>query len=124
MRWSGVANICMAAGNMIWAIDSRLATVSIYSGRDDATFCGRLKVANIVNPSRTTNGTKLATGIARAELFPNVLANWLSLYSDSPTFTADTVPNFDQVDVVVLAGRSKLQDEAVSRALAVKYVPP
>ena len=62
--------------------------------------------------------------MALADTRPNVLANWLSLYTERPTFTAETVLNLVQLDVVELAGRPSLCAVKVSMEFAVKYVLP
>jgi hypothetical protein len=86
---------------------------------------GRLKEAKIVMLSLVANNAYESRGIVAAGDFvlPNILTNWLSLYTHMLMLTAEVATNFDVLGVTLEAAFDLTVDVIVSTPFAVKYVP-
>ena len=125
-KWSGVLNICTAAGVTNWAAD---AADMYFRTSDDmcrskrgARRGGRLKEANMVRQSRTVKRAKVGSGTGRGE-DADELKSWvkrLSLYRQSARFAELVARNFGVPAVVIVGGLFRKVDVAVSIVFAVR----
>ena len=87
-----------------------------------ASSGGTLKLAKIVMLSLAANRRYDNRGIRDAGelVLPNILANWLSLYTQAVRLTAEVAANLVLPDVTVVAGRDRTVAVRVSIVFAVK----
>ncbi len=113
---------CAAVWPEIRFLNSADTRESIYGAKRG----GILNEANIVMQSRRVKSAYEGRGTARGTdpTGPNMRTNERSLYIHKPTLAADEATNFPAPEETVVAGLLVTVDVAVSRALAVRYVPP